>query len=87
MFAKEKNEDCNFILQDFNKNKIFKLLKCAMGSNKIKVNTNICKCEKINEKGYSNIDEDMRYVKYYKRNTQSSFDLNCEPKFMDLIFW
>ena len=36
---------------------------------------------------FSNIDEDMRYVKYYKRHTQSSFDLNCDSKFMNPMFW
>ena len=50
--CKGKNNDYNFILQDLNKNKIVKLLKCAMGSNKVKVNKNICKYEKIDEKRY-----------------------------------
>ena len=58
-----------------------------MGSNRNKVNKNVCKYEKIDEKGYSNIDEDMRYVRYYKINTRSSFDLNCDFKFMDPMFW
>ena len=83
----KKNDYYNFILQDLNINKIFILLKCAIGSNKIKVNHDICKYEKIDEKGYSNIDEDMRYVRYYKRNTQLLFDLNCDSKFTDPMFW
>ena len=86
IFAKEKNDDYNFILQDLDKNKSIILLKCALCSNKIKVIKNICKCEKIDEKGYSNIDEDMRYVRYNKRNIQSSFDLNCDEKCMDPMF-
>ena len=39
MFVKgEKSDDYNFILQDFYKDKIAKLLKYAMSLNKIKVN-------------------------------------------------
>ena len=38
-----------------------------MGSNKIKVDNYVCKYKKTDEKGYSNINEDMRYVRYYKR--------------------
>ena len=29
----------------------------------------------------------MRYVKFYKKNTQSLFDLNCDSKFIDPMFW
>ena len=69
----------------------FKILtknfKCAMGLNQIKVNKDICKYEKNSWIFFSNIDEDMRYMRYYRRNTQSSFDLNCCSKFIDPIFW
>ena len=64
---REKNDDYNFILRDLNKNKVVKVLKYAMGSNKIKVDKHVCKYKKTDEKGYSNINEDMRYVRYYKR--------------------
>ena len=57
-----------------------------MDSNKIKINKNICKYEKTDEKGYYNIDERMMYVRYYNRNTQSSFDLNYDSKFIDPLF-
>ena len=69
--CKGKNNDYNFILQDLDKNKNIILLKCALCSNKIKVNKNICKYEKRDEKRYPNIDECMRYRRYYKINTQS----------------
>ena len=58
-----------------------------MGSNRNKVNKNVFKYEKIDEKGYSNIDERMRYVRYYNRNTQPSFDLNSDSNFMNHLFW
>ena len=57
-----------------------------MDSNKIKINKNICKYEKTDEKGYYNIDKRMMYVRYYNRNTQSSFDLNYDSKFIDPLF-
>ena len=85
--CKEKNDNYDFIFQDFNPKQIIILLKCAMGSNQIKVKKNICKYEKIDKKGYYNIDEHVRYVRYYTRTNQSSFDLNCDSKYMDPIFW
>ena len=36
-----------------------------MGLNEIKVNKDIWKYEKTDEKGFSNIDDDMRYIRYY----------------------
>ena len=67
--------------------RILILFKCSMVSNQIKVHNDIYKYEKTVETGFSNIDEDMKYVRYYKRNTQSSFNLNCDSKYMDPIFW
>ena len=58
-----------------------------MGLNEIKVDKDIWKYEKTDEKGFSNIDDDMRYIRYYKKNTQSSFDFNCDSKFMDPMLW
>ena len=45
------------------------------------------KYEKRDGKGYSNIDERMMYGRYYNRNIQSSFDMNCASKFTDPLFW
>ena len=64
MFVKGKIDYYYFILH---KNKIVKILNCAMISNEIKVNRNICKYEKTDEKDYSNIDERMMYVRNYNK--------------------
>ena len=47
MFVKGKIDYYYFILH---KNKIVKILTCAMSSNEIKVNINICKYEKTDKK-------------------------------------
>ena len=36
---------------------------------------------------YSNVNQGMRYKKYYKKNILSNFDLNYDSKFMDSLFW
>ena len=47
---REKSDDYNLFLQDLNKDKIVKFFKCAMSSDKIKVNNKTCKYEKTYEK-------------------------------------
>ena len=42
--------------------------------------------EKTTGKRYSNIKQEARHRKYYKRNAHTNFDLNCDTKFMDRLF-
>ena len=43
--------------------------------------------EKTVETNYSNVYQGIWYRKYYRRNTQTNFDLNCDSKFINPLFW
>ena len=51
-----------------------------------KDNQEMIRYEKTAENHYSNVNQGMGFRKYYRRNTQTNFDLNCDSKFMDRMF-
>ena len=50
-------------------------------------NLKIIRYDKTAETNYSNVNQETRHKKYYKRNAHTTLSLNCDSKFTGCMFW
>ena len=85
--CKGKNMDKhNFVCQEFDKVKNLILIKNVMNVKQRNNNLKIIRYDKTAETNYSNVNQETRHKKYYKRNTHTTLSLNCDSKFTDCMF-
>ena len=76
-----------FVFQELDKVQVLNLIKSIMNAKQRKDNLETIRYEKTAWKGYSNVNQEMNHENYYKINVQTHFDLNCDSKLMDRLFW
>ena len=80
-------DEHNFVCQEFDKVKNLILIKNIMNVKQRNDNLEIIRYDKTAETNYSNVNQETRHKKYYKRNAHTTLSLNCDSKFTDCLFW
>ena len=86
MFAKVKTWLDIIFKQEFDKVIFFILIKNVTNARGRKDNLEIIGYEKTAGKICSNVNQEMRHKKYYKRKAHTNFDWNCDSKIIDRLF-